>query len=130
VKIADPAAFHAAILTYRMLPAPFPAVIAVWLPWIELLCGLALLTRSHRRGGLWLVITMNVVFIAAIGQAAVRGLDIVCGCFGKPASVRGYGYIQYLVRDLLLAGAAAWLLWRDKLETTIRKRQQAAVELP
>jgi len=113
-KIADPADFHAAILTYRMLPEPLVPVFALWLPWFELCTGVAVLWSRHRPAALWLVVALNVVFLAAIGQAAVRGLDIVCGCFGRPAAVRGAGYLPYLARDLAFLAAAAWLLWRER----------------
>ncbi len=114
VKIADPAQFHAALLTYRMLPDVMTPIVALWLPWFELCTGVAILWPRHRRAALWIVVALNVVFLAAIGQAAVRGLDIVCGCFGRPASVRTTGYAIYLVRDLAFLAAAAWLLWRER----------------
>ena len=114
VKIADPAKFHAALLTYRMLPDSVAPAIALWLPWFELCTGIAILWTAHRRAALWVVVVLNIVFLAAIGQAAVRGLDIVCGCFGRPASVRTTGYAIYLVRDLAFLVAAAWLLWRER----------------
>ncbi len=113
VKIADPAKFHAAILTYRMLPDSVVPLVALWLPWFEFCTGVALLWPRHRRAALWLVIALNLVFLAAIGQAALRELDIVCGCFGRPATVRGAGYLPYLVRDLAFLAAAAWLLRRE-----------------
>ena len=113
VKIADPAKFHAAILTYRMLPDSVAAAVALWLPWFELCTGVAILWPRHRRAALWVVVALNLVFLAAIGQAAVRELDIVCGCFGRPASVRGAGYLPYLARDLAFLAAAAWLLRRE-----------------
>ncbi len=116
VKIADPARFHAALLTYRMLPDTVAPAVALWLPWLELGTGVAILWPQHRRAALWLVIALNVVFLAAIGQAAARGLDIVCGCFGRPASVRTTGYAIYLVRDLAFLAAPAWLLRRERTE--------------
>lgn len=112
-KIADPFAFHAAILTYRMIPEAVAAVLALWLPWVELCTGVAILCAAHRRAALWLALALSVVFIAAIGQAWWRELDIVCGCFGRPATVRGTGYLQYLGRDLGLLAVAAWLLRRE-----------------
>ncbi len=114
VKIADPAKFHAAILTYRILPTAAAAALALWLPWLELCTGVAILWPHHRRAALWLLAALNVVFLAAIAQAAWRELDIVCGCFGRPATVRGAGYVPYLVRDLVFLAGAGWLLWRDR----------------
>jgi len=113
-KIADPAAFHAAILTYHALPEPLVPALALWLPWVELCTGIALLWPRHRRAALWLVAAMTLVFLAALGQAAWRGLDIVCGCFGRPAAVRGAGYLKYLARDLALLAVTLWLLRRER----------------
>jgi len=113
VKIADPAEFHAAVRTYRLLPDLAAAGVALWLPWFELCTGVAILWSRHRRAALWVVVALNLVFLAAIGQAAVRELDIVCGCFGRPASVRGAGYLPYLARDLAFLAAAVWLLRRE-----------------
>ncbi len=114
VKIADPAAFHAAILTYRLLPETLAAVVALWLPWLELCVGLGLLWPRLRLAALWLILTLTLAFIAALGQAAWRELDIVCGCFGRPAAVRGAGYLKYVVRDLALLAAVLCLVWCER----------------
>ena len=84
---------------------------------LSMLALLAAANAEWSRMFLWLVVALNVVFLAAIGQAAVRGLDIVCGCFGRPAAVRGAGYLPYLARDLAFLAAAAWLLWRERMAT-------------
>lgn len=117
-KIADPAAFHAAILTYRAVPELLVPALALWLPWVELCTGIALLWPRHRHAALWLVAAMTLVFLAALGQAAWRGLDIVCGCFGRPAAVRGAGYLKYLARDLALLAVTLWLLRRERPSRT------------
>lgn len=114
-KIAQPADFHSAIQTYRMLPALLVAVVAIWLPWLELCTAVALLWPAHRRAALWLVLALSLVFLAAIAQAWWRGLDIVCGCFGRPATVTGAGYLEYLLRDLAFLAAAVWLLVRERV---------------
>ncbi|MFT3831677.1 MAG: MauE/DoxX family redox-associated membrane protein [Opitutaceae bacterium] len=113
VKIADPAAFHDAIRTYRVLPAPLTAVVALWLPWLELCAGLALLWPRQRTAALWLILALTMVFLGALGQAAWRELDIVCGCFGRPAAVRGAAYLEYLGRDVALLLVTTWLLRRE-----------------
>ncbi|HLP06827.1 MAG TPA: MauE/DoxX family redox-associated membrane protein [Opitutaceae bacterium] len=114
-KIADPAAFHDAILSYRLLPAPLTAAVALWLPWLELCAGLALLRPRHRDAALGLIFALTAVFLVALGQAAWRELDIVCGCFGRPASVRGAAYLEYLGRDLALLFVTVWLLRRERI---------------
>jgi hypothetical protein len=112
-KIADPGEFESAIQTYRMMPEWLVAPVAVWLPWMELCTAAALLWPRHRRAALWLVFALSVMFMIAIGQAWWRGLDIVCGCFGRPATVSGPALRGYLLRDLAFLGAATWLLARE-----------------
>lgn len=112
-KIAAPGEFHSAIQTYRMLPEALVAPLAVWLPWMELCTAAALLWPRHRRAALWLIFALSVVFMIAIGQAWWRGLDIVCGCFGRPAAVSGPALLNYLLRDLAFLAVAVWLLIRD-----------------
>ena len=73
-----------------------------------------IVTRTDLPAALWLVAAMNVAFLAALGQAAWRELDIVCGCFGRPAAVRGAGYFGYLARGIALLAAALWLLRRGR----------------
>ena len=49
---------------------------------------------------------MPVVFIIALSQAALRGLDVSCGCFGGASSS---GPLPAILRDLLLLVSALWL---------------------
>ena len=51
------------------------------LPWVELLCGLALFANVWPESVLTLAAALFVVYILATGQACARGLDISCGCF-------------------------------------------------
>ena len=65
-------------------PVPFPVdmrIVAVVLPWLELLCGLALFANVWPESVLTLAAALFVVYILATGQAWARGLDISCGCF-------------------------------------------------
>ena len=114
-KIVDPAAFFASIQSYRLIPDGAAAILAVWLPWLELGAALAIFPRRQRSGALWLLLALTSVFLVALGQAWLRGLDITCGCFGSTATVRGSAYLGYLFRDGLLAAAIAFLLWQESL---------------
>lgn len=112
-KIYNPAEFHGAIQTYRMLPAILVAPLTLWLPWVELCTAVALLWPRHRRAALWIVLALSIVFLIAISQAWWRGLDIICGCFGRPETVSGPAFRDYLLRDLAFLAAATWLLLRE-----------------
>ena len=81
-KILYPALFARDIYNYQLLPDAWINPLAIYLPWLELFCGLALISVRPLRGGAALLIGgMLVAFIAAIISAMARGLDIHCGCF-------------------------------------------------
>jgi uncharacterized membrane protein YphA (DoxX/SURF4 family) len=108
-KIADPAGFAKSIFNYQLLPDAAINPLAIFLPWLELVCGVALLAAPPlRRGALFLIAGMLVVFVVAIGAAMLRGLNIDCGCF----STSGAGTqaaLPHLVLDIALLLAAGWL---------------------
>lgn len=82
-KLIDPYGFATNIYAYRVI-SPFLATIgAVTMPAIELLASLVLIAGPLWRGGAVILGGFLIVFIAALFQAIVRGIDIHCGCFGK-----------------------------------------------
>jgi putative oxidoreductase len=107
LKVLDPAHFAADIDHYRILPYFAVAPLAYYLPWLEIICGTAVIVDAARRSALGLLLVMTVVFIVAIASAWMRGLDIRCGCFGAastaPLSVD-------LAFDIVLCGMLIWLL--------------------
>jgi putative oxidoreductase len=107
LKVIDPARFAADIDHFRLLPYFAVAPLALYLPWLEIICGLAVLVGAWRRSALVLLFALTVVFIAAITSAWMRGLDIRCGCFGA-ASTAPLAFD--LVFDLVLGGVLFWLL--------------------
>lgn len=80
-KLAHPAEFAKAIHHYRLVPYALLHPAALLLPAVELLAGAALVAGWQRRGAALLCALMLAVFLAAIGSALARGLDISCGCF-------------------------------------------------
>jgi uncharacterized membrane protein YphA (DoxX/SURF4 family) len=108
LKVLDPARFAADIDHFRLLPYFAVAPLALYLPWLEIICGLAVFVKRWRRSALVLLLALTIVFIAAITSAWRRGLDIRCGCFGA-ASTAPLAYD--LVFDVVLGGVLFWL-WR------------------
>ena len=82
-KIGDPAAFSLAVHNFRMTPAGAENVIALVVPWIELLAGLALVLDVRARAGAVITLAFMLLFTVAVGSAWARGLNFECGCFGK-----------------------------------------------
>ena len=113
-KIVDPAGFAKAISNYQILPDALVNPTAIYLPWLELIAALALLAvPALRRGATWLMAAMTAVFIAAIGIAMARGIDIDCGCFTTSGGGLRTGWLHEAL-DLVLLMAAAFLLLRDR----------------
>jgi putative oxidoreductase len=107
-KVADPAQFALDVFNYRLLPWPGAVAVALYLPWLEIIVGIALMSRARvvGRGALLLCTAMTVVFLVALVTAGVRGLDIRCGCFGGGGGSLG----EALVRDVALLGGCV-VLW-------------------
>src|SRR5438270_13814164 len=109
VKVIDPAAFARDIDNYKMLPW-HPAVwAALYLPWLEILCGLALITRVLFRGAVFIVTALMTIFLVAGVVAKARGLDITCGCFGHASQSLSFAW--HLAVDFALLGGLL-LLWK------------------
>ncbi len=113
-KLWDPGLFLIDIRSFDLLPDPFAAWLALVLPWVEVLAGLAIMTGVFRRGGLVLLNAALVTFFIALGIAQSRGLSIQCGCFGGHDTTADY--LELFLRDgaLLLVGITLMRLWRFK----------------
>jgi uncharacterized membrane protein YphA (DoxX/SURF4 family) len=94
-KIGDMGSFALQIHNYRVMPVAVENLMAMTLPWIELVIGLALLLGIHARSGAVLSAGLMGVFLIAIGQAVARGLDIDCGCFGTSDATE-VGFVKLL----------------------------------
>ena len=87
-KIGEPSVFARQIAHYDVIPIGLENVIAITLPWIELVTGLALVLGVRARSGAWLATGLMVAFTLAVAQAVARRLDIECGCFGTTDATR------------------------------------------
>ena len=109
VKIIDPVEFARDIDNYKMLPWQPSVWLALYLPWLEIFCGLALITRVFFRGGVFIVTALMSLFIIASIAAKTRGLDVSCGCFGHASKYLNFSW--HLALDFLLLGGLL-LLWK------------------
>ncbi|MCL4809152.1 MAG: DoxX family membrane protein [Thermoanaerobaculia bacterium] len=104
-KIADPPSFAHMIYNYRLVPGPLVNLVALALPWAELLMGMALICGIWRRTAALLVGVLLLVFIVAISVNLLRGNAIDCGCFdvadaGKSVEERFRDMWMTIVRDV------------------------------
>lgn len=113
-KLLDPRPLLTIIWGYRLLPAELINLVAIYMPWMELLIGLGLITGFTRRtAALWATLLL-IGFIGALGINAIRGVDVACGCFSHDASDTSNAWLLVL-RDLpMLAAAAVMLLFAPR----------------
>jgi len=109
LKAFDPVQFAHDIDHYKILPWTIGAGLAFYLPWLEILSGLALVFRLFYRGALAILTALVVVFLVATIAAKARGLDITCGCFGHAS--QNWSFPAHLTLDLAILAALAALCY-------------------
>jgi putative oxidoreductase len=113
IKALDPVVFARDIGNYQMLPWPIGVWLALYLPWLEIFCGLALITRVLYRGGVFILTALMVLFIVITIVARARGLDVDCGCFGH--ATKSLSFAWHLALDFVLFSALVTLVLRQRL---------------
>ncbi len=104
-KLGDLPAFAQDIHNFRLVPVATENLVAVTLPWIELVAALAALLNVRARAGSVILTLLLAVFTAAVALAMMRGLSFECGCFGKDDTT-SVGVVKLLQNVGMLAVAA------------------------
>ena len=118
-KLTDPPSFAHMIYNYRIVPGSVINISALIMPWLEVLCGLALILGIWTRPARDLIALMLVIFIVAISINLFRGNAIDCGCFnvadaGKTYEQRITDMKVDIVRDLGMLLLVAQLWFADR----------------
>jgi len=88
-KISDLSAFAQSVHNFRLEPViPIIAtnILAMTIPWVELVAGLALVSGVRPRAGAVVYTVLLSVFTIGVIAAMARGLSFDCGCFGKASA--------------------------------------------
>ena len=100
-KILVPADFAKIVYGYDLFPNGAINLIAIVLPFIELIAGLALILGLYPRSAALIINGMLVAFIIVLSINLIRGHEFDCGCF----SAKEAGYFSSaestLVRDII-----------------------------
>lgn len=107
-KVSDPLGFASDIANYQILPWSLGVRFAFYLPWLEILCGVALIVHRLYGGALAIATALLLLFLAATLWARAHGIDISCGCFGTAGS--NLTLTWHLVIDIALLVILV-LLW-------------------
>jgi uncharacterized membrane protein YphA (DoxX/SURF4 family) len=115
-KIASPPAFARVVYQWQVTGPVLSNVVAVTLPWVELLAGTLLILGVWKRASALVIALLLVVFLGAAGSVLARGIDVQnCGCTSlattetstsawPPAWTKGVGWFL-VTRNLLMLGA-------------------------
>jgi uncharacterized membrane protein YphA (DoxX/SURF4 family) len=118
-KISDPKIFSQAIYNYRLLPIESVNIVAITLPWLELISGILLLFGVSVKENSAIIGTLLVIFIIAIFISMIRGLNIDCGCFGKSNPVGwkkiGENILLFIICIALLAFDSKKFIIKSKI---------------
>ena len=101
-KVLNPLTFANDIFHYKILSWPLGIRLAFYLPWLEILCGFALILGRLRAGGAAILLGLTAIFIVASIVARARGIDVNCGCFGNAG--KGLSFTWHLAIDFAILG--------------------------
>ncbi len=110
LKVPDPKAFAVAVVEYHLMPEGLVPLLAVTLPWWEILAGGMAIAGVWRRGALALLAGLSAVFLAIGTVTLLRGMAPPCGCFGIGSNKIGPASI---VLEASLLVLTASLLWQE-----------------
>lgn len=120
-KLGDPPSFAHMVYNYRIVPGALVNLMALTMPWVELLSGLALILGIWKDAARTLIALLLAVFIVAISINLLRNNAIDCGCFdvtaaGKSHEERIADMHFVVIRDLGMLLMCAQLWWARRRE--------------
>lgn len=107
-KIRQPFDFLSNVYDYEMVGPKMGMLVAMVLPWLELLLGICLVGGIFLSGALLMGTGLMVIFTYGHASVLSRGLLISCGCFSA-SSPELIGYAT-LIRSCLILSAFLWVL--------------------
>lgn len=101
-KIGHSAEFAQAIRAYDIIPSSFSMLPAIFFPWIELFCGLFLVSGLFTRSSALLAGSLLVLFTINVLIALLRGLEIDCGCGASISGIERVSWSKILENSILI----------------------------
>lgn len=105
-KMKDLSDFTQTVANYKMIDRPWDALVAYFVPCLEIVVGLALIVGVFAQGGLAILMLMLLGFSGAIAWVWHQGLNINCGCYGKGDDPTNYPVHLAINAGLFLFTAA------------------------
>ena len=99
-KIISPADFAKIVYGYDLFPHTLINLIAILIPFLELVAGIALIIGFYPRSAAVIINTLLLSFIAVLSINLIRGHEFDCGCFATAQSDDTGSPGVTLVRDM------------------------------
>jgi len=115
VKSTASEQFLVALAPFTFVPEALLSPISFWLPIGEVLIGLLLLIPQTHRFGAALALALLLVFIGVLAWALSQGIVVSCSCFGEDDEPSAWKMMVAILRDLIFAGMALWLILQENL---------------
>jgi len=100
-KILAPAVFAKIIYGYDLFPGVLINLIAIIIPFVELVAGLALIIGFYPRSAALIINAMLLAFIISLSINIIRGHEFDCGCFAINAGNQSIFSGPLLIRDFI-----------------------------
>ena len=129
MKLFDPKSFARVISSYDIVPEMLLPFLAIGLPLVETVAGIALLFDI--RGSLAVISGLLGLFVFVLGYGILGDLNVDCGCFGTEELAQQDSLRQAFYRDLFLVGVIVPYLYVSRWarnRTVLTVREQAGIE--
>jgi uncharacterized membrane protein YphA (DoxX/SURF4 family) len=100
-KILSPQDFAKIVYGYDLFPHVLINLIAIIIPFLELVAGLALIIGLYPRSAAIIINILLLAFVAALTINLIRGHEFDCGCFPTGQSESTSSSEVTLVRDII-----------------------------
>lgn len=110
IKALSSGEFALAILPFTFFPEDYIGLFARILPITEIVGAILVLLPWTRRYGAGLILLLNLAFIVALSWALANDIIVACSCFGKDEEPSAAKMVIAIVRDVVLAAMAIFVM--------------------
>ena len=100
-KLANPDDFAKNIANYKILPFFLINIVAIILPWMEIILGLFIIFGLFIKASSYMISVIMTVFTLLVLLTILRGIDISCGCFSSDLNSSPIGWQKFIENVLL-----------------------------
>jgi putative oxidoreductase len=100
-KIISPADFAKIVYGYDIFPEMFINLIAIVIPFLELIAGFALIVGIYPRSAAIIINGLLLAFITVLAINLIRGYEFNCGCFSTGQSGYASSPKVTIARDII-----------------------------